>query len=73
MQKRASGSLLLIEIGADIEVPTLRYFSEGYMKYKTCKLIRIHPRDSDVGFMKKESCDGAQENKNFIPIEGNSE
>lgn len=44
-----STPLVVVEIGAGLAVPTVRYLSEDTSRiHKNCSLIRINPRDGDV-------------------------
>ena len=42
------GNLVIIECGAGVDVPTVRYNSENIAARSGGKLIRINPRDSNV-------------------------
>jgi len=44
----ASKNLLIIELGAGISVPTVRFFCERSMKEYDCNMVRINPRDYQV-------------------------
>ena len=44
----ASKNLLIIELGAGISVPTVRFFCERSMEEYNCNMVRINPRDYQV-------------------------
>lgn len=47
---RSIGELVIIECGAGMAVPTVRYMSESIAQSKNAKLIRINPRDYNVPY-----------------------
>ena len=46
LQKHGTENLLLMEFGAGLDVPTVRYFCEHTWKEFNCNMIRVNPRDS---------------------------
>ena len=46
LQKHGTDNLLVMEFGAGLDVPTVRYFCESTWKKFDCNMIRVNPRDS---------------------------